>query len=187
MVPSRKPDRFATAVKALEAASYVGGLVSLALIAIQLTKDASERRAQASFEFVRQFNSPPMTDHRRILLRGWLPYAEELERIGRQGMPRREIDALTALVATESDRKTDDGFTIAVHEIADFYYQMSICVGANTCDPRVIDAYFSGYGRSFACLYRPLVHQQAVALGTPELERGTSEYGRPDRCEKSAR
>ncbi|MDG2535048.1 hypothetical protein P6144_15415 [Sphingomonas sp. HITSZ_GF] len=184
-VPIRLRIPLIPAMKVLEAASYLGGLVSLVLIVIQLRADAAQRRTQTAFEFVRQFGNSPMSDHRAVLLRMWLPYSDQLAVINQQGMPEKEIAALIELVLTEVDKQTSPNGVVAIHEIADFYDQLLICEESGACDPKVIRNYFSSYGHSFRCLYQKVVEAQAAATGAPDLGKGIREIGGSAPCTRA--
>lgn len=168
----------------LEVVSYVGGLISLMLIATQLRGDAADRRVSKTMEFVARFNDEPISGYRAALLRPWMENRATLataNAIG--GLNDENVRAMVDIVLADYRRRHPDyDFGIALHEVADFFDQLDICTGEGVCDAGVARQYFAPYTTQLRCLYGPLVEQQAADLGTPRLGTAMLRKSPGERC-----
>ena len=168
----------------LEVLSYVGGLISLILIATQLRGDAADRRVSKTMEFVARFNDEPISGYRAALLVPWMENRATLATANALGGLNDEnaYAMVDILLADYRRRHPDHDFGIALHEVADFFDQLDICTREGVCDAVVARQYFDPYTTQLRCLYGPLVERQGTDLGTPRLGAAILRKSPDERC-----
>ena len=141
----------AATAKPLELLSYLAAVVALLLLWSQSRSDAARARATASLEYVRQFNSEPLSGHRTNLAKPWLRYRGALDQINSgPGLSDAEADRLTAHVVSQYDiENPGQPATLSILEIASFYDQIQICIDVDACDGGVARSYFQEEAAEF--------------------------------------
>ena len=167
-------------VRRLEAASYVGGLVSLVLIATQLHLDSSDRRVAKSLEIVARFNSEPLSNDTRLVTQFALSRQTQFSIFNQFG-GAQDIETSQAWGISEVQRfsaeQKDQGIYVAIFDIAGFFNELRACADSGVCDRATIDDFFDEYARSFWTIYGGVVNEQARQFANPGLAKGLVELG----------
>lgn len=137
----------------LEQLSYLAIAIGIPLFFYQSALETHRDRVAYSMEFLSDFQTPKMVEHRYALMKPWLQY--NLERLDGLHIPSSVRDDLVFKVVASSSDEND--LRRSIFAVVDFFDKLAICQDARLCDKHIANSYLAHYATRFYCLYGPYI------------------------------
>ncbi|MEM8797695.1 MAG: hypothetical protein AAGE61_19180 [Pseudomonadota bacterium] len=163
-------------------ASIIISALGLWAVYIQLERGLEHRRADIALGFVERYNSISFINARNRVLQPWLKYQSQLALANaHEGISEEQIDLLTTLII-QQDRKASGTLEADILTLANFFDELSICVGENVCDARTSCFYFQKRAADFQALYGRALKDLQTIFNLENPERGVEMIASLDSC-----
>lgn len=181
-----KSESFSAFLKLLEALSYLCGIATLIIIALQLSSDAHERRVTKSLDMIARYGSDPLASYRAEVRDFEYANRREMDVIERNGGLSQADIAIWAggRIREYQDKYPDRKVEAAIREIASFFDEVATCEDRNICDVETTRDFLNAEARDITCTYGAIVAEQARIFNRPQLGIGMRQVAGKTPCAK---
>jgi len=129
-----------------------GGIYTL----VEYQNHERQQRIETTMGYVTRYMSPPLSDHRVVLLRQWQRHESDLLAVLRNTslssdeLLRHYSTKILAMV-------TDDGLAAPIQELVLFFEQLANCVSLELCQRDAVNSMLAGQAQEFLHQYFPYV------------------------------
>jgi hypothetical protein len=170
------------AIKILEALSYVSAVITLIIIAFQLSRDATERRLSHSLELIDKYRAEPISTYRNEIDDFELAHRGEFALIARNGglSPEDAATFLDSRITSYESRNPNKRIRLALSELVRFYESAELCVNRGICDGGTIREFLYPDAKNLYCSYGTIARRQAEIFGQQlSMQRFEQFVGKP--------
>lgn len=166
---------YAQIKRVFEILSYLAVIIGVGIAWYEYRSQIDRTARQQSLDFVLRMHDDRIATARVAVLKPWLKY--NLDALATSSASAEVVDALVLKMVDENT--TDDPATDAKSSIViltEYLDSAQACIESKVCEAKVLDQLLGDFGRSFFCLYRPVIETMRKTARLDNFGRGSEAF-----------
>jgi acetolactate synthase small subunit len=165
-----------------ETISYICAAGTLIIVAVQLNRDAKDRKVTKSLEVISQFSSEPLANHVLVLREFDQAYQNDLSQMQAGVTEEDKTIWVDARLVDFTQKHPDRQIEVSIRKIAEFFDQVESCEAQEICDAGTLRQFLRDEAFDVHCTFGHVIDRQAKQFNRPALGRGLAQLSAGKSC-----